>query len=84
MQGAQVVSYWFDDTGARGRVNATYALACLGTDQSIADLDQKLQQTFPNSADKNRAVREHAKAAFDALDSQIKADEVAAHETAKR
>jgi len=79
VQGAQVVSYWYDDSGVRGRANATYALACMATDQSIAALDQKLQQKFPDSPDKNRAVREHAKAAFDALDREVAARDGANH-----
>lgn len=70
VQGAQVISYWYDDTGVRGRASATYALACMGTDQSMAELDKKLQQTFPENPDKNHAVRERAQAAFDALDAE--------------
>lgn len=84
VQGAQVLSYWYDDTGVRGRSNATYALACMGTDQSIADLDKKLQQTFPDSPDKNRAVREHAKAAFDALDAEAAKHEAGAGNTSSK
>jgi hypothetical protein len=70
VSGAQIVSYWADDTGVRGRTGATFALACMSTDQSVVELDQRLQQAYPEDSDKNRAVREHAKAAFDALDKE--------------
>jgi len=68
--GAQIISYWYDETGSRGRSKATYALACIDTNMSVAELNSRLQQAYPKDKDKNQQVRERAKAAFDALEKE--------------
>jgi hypothetical protein len=70
VQGAQVISYWYDDTGTRGRKNATYALACLDTNSSVAELNNRLQQAYPQNEKTNQKIRERAKAAFDDLEKE--------------
>ena len=64
---AQIISYWYDDTGCRGRKNATYAMAYIDTNMSVADLGKKLEQAYPKDIEKNQQVRDRAKAAFDSL-----------------
>jgi LPP20 lipoprotein len=68
--GAQVVSYWFDEQGTRGRTHSTYALACIDTGSSIADLNTRLQQAYPQKKEQNAEVRDRAKALFDDLEKQ--------------
>jgi hypothetical protein len=68
--GAQVISYWYDESGARGRQRATYALGCLDTTQSVAELNNRLQQAYPENKQTNSTVRERTKAMFDDLEKQ--------------
>ncbi len=76
ISGAEVVSYWYDEYGMVSRRGMTYALACMRTDQSVADLAEKLQEAFPDKGneDKIAAVKERAKAAFDELEKLEQAD----------
>jgi hypothetical protein len=70
VQGAQVISCWYDDAGSRGRKSATYALACLDTNSSVAELNNRLQQAYPQNEKTNQQIRERAKAAFDELEKE--------------
>ncbi len=70
VSGAQVVSYWFDETGARGRTRATYALGCIDTNLSITELNNRLRDAFPEHNEQNATVRERAHALFDDLEKQ--------------
>ena len=49
----------------------TYALACMDTNQTVAELADKLQAAFPDEeeADQIAAVKERARAAFDELEA---------------
>jgi hypothetical protein len=71
LSGAQVMEYWFDEYGNVSRKGMTYALACMPTDQSVAQLAEKLKAAHPEAddAEKIEKVRERAKAAFDELES---------------
>jgi hypothetical protein len=71
LSGAQVTEYWFDEYGHVSRRGMTYALACMPTDQSVAQLAEKLKAANPDAedADKIEQVRERAKAAFDELEA---------------
>src|SRR5262245_54746801 len=71
LSGAQVMEYWFDEYGNVSRQGMTYALACMPTDQSVAQLAEKLKEAHPEADDaaKIEKVRERAKAAFDELES---------------
>lgn len=68
--GAEVVSYWFDATGAVSRSGMTYALACMRTDQSVEELAARLKEAFPDEQDEDKIeeVKERAKAAFEELE----------------
>ncbi len=72
ISGAEVLSYWFDEYGSVSRRGMTYALACMRTDQSVAELADKLKEAFPDqeNEDKIEAVKERAKAAFEELEKQ--------------
>jgi hypothetical protein len=74
--GAEVVSYWFDDTGAVSRRGMTYAMACMRTDQSVAELAERLAEAFPadEHQDEIAAVKDRAKAAFDELERMEQAN----------
>jgi hypothetical protein len=72
LSGAQVMETWFDDRGSVSRRGMTYALACMPTDQSVAQLAEKLKASAPAGEDqqaKIAAVRDRAKAAFDELEA---------------
>ncbi len=71
LSGAQVEQYWYDEYGSVSKKGMTYALACMPTDQSVAQLAEKLKQANPNDDDKNKIekVKERAKAAFDELEA---------------
>jgi hypothetical protein len=70
LSGAQVEQYWYDEYGVVSRRGMTYALACMPTDQSVAQLAEKLKAANPNEDDKSKIekVKERAKAAFDELE----------------
>lgn len=68
--GAQVLSYWYDEVGSRGRKSATYALACLSADASATQLAERIQQAHPENKEKIAEVRERAKAAFEGLEAE--------------
>ena len=74
--GAEVISYWFDEYGNVSRKGMTYALACMRTDQSVAELAKKLEEAFPEQENeaKIEAVKERAQAAFDELEKAEAAD----------
>ena len=71
LAGAEIVSTWFDEGGAVSKKGMTYALACMDTEQSVAQLAERLEQAFPDEEHKEAIaqVRERAKAAFDELES---------------
>jgi hypothetical protein len=83
LSGAQVMEYWFDEYGNISRKGMTYALACMPTDQSVAQLAEKLKEAHPDEgdADKIEKVRERAKAAFDELET-MEAQKVSSGTTA--
>ena len=49
----------------------TYALACMDTTQSVAELAAKLEEAFPKEEHQGQveAVKERARAAFDELEA---------------
>lgn len=71
LSGAEILAYWFDATGTVSRDGMTYALACMDTKQSVADLAAKLETAFPDEEHKDQivAVKERARAAFDELEA---------------
>lgn len=71
LSGAEIVSYWFDATGAVSRKGMTYALACMDTNQTVAELAAKLEEAHPDEEHKDEiaAVKERARAAFDELEA---------------
>ena len=77
LSGATVLEYWFDETGSVSRKGMTYALACMPTDQSVAQLAEKLQAAHPDESDAKKIehVKERAKAAFDELEAMEKKKE---------
>lgn len=55
----------------------TYALACMPTDRSIADLAERLQAAAAEGADREQKIEEvraRAKAAFEELDTMERPD----------
>jgi hypothetical protein len=71
VSGAEVLEYWYDDHGAVARKGMTYALACMSTDQSSAQLAEKLEALaaeHPEDGQRIEAVKKRAKAAFDELE----------------
>lgn len=71
LSGATVMETWFDEGGSVSRKGMTYALACMPTDASVAQLAEKLKAAAPAEEDKDKiaAVRDRAKAAFDELEA---------------
>ena len=74
LSGAQVMEVWFDATGSVSRKGMTYALACMPTDQSVAELADRLQQvasstTAGAASDRIARVKENARKAFDDLEA---------------
>ncbi|MCC7385264.1 MAG: LPP20 family lipoprotein [Deltaproteobacteria bacterium] len=80
LSGAQVLEYWYDERGSVSRRGMTYALACMDTDQSVAQLAERLQQAAPSEdrEEKIAEVRERAQAAFDELEAMEEKKESAA------
>jgi hypothetical protein len=74
LAGAQVMESWYDDAGSVSRRGMTYALACMPTDASVAQLAEKLkasaEQAGEDKQDKIEAVKDRAKVAFDELETQ--------------
>ncbi len=69
--GAEILEYWFDEHGAVSRRGMTYALACMSTDRSAAELAEKLEQLkveHPEDGARLEAVKERARQAFDDLE----------------
>jgi hypothetical protein len=68
--GAEVLEYWFDEYGNVSRKGMTYALACMKTDTSVAELAAKLEAAYPKEEeqDKVEAVKERARLAFEELE----------------
>jgi hypothetical protein len=76
LSGAEVLEYWHDERGTVQRRGMTWALACMKTDQSVAELAAKLKEaaeTVPEDEPTREAkiakVRERAAAAFDELEA---------------
>lgn len=71
LAGAEIIAYWYDSTGAVSGKGMTYALACMATNQSVAQLAEKLEQAYPDEDHKDEiaAVKERARAAFDELEA---------------
>lgn len=79
LSGAQVRSYWYDEYGNVSRKGMTYALACMPTDESVAQLADRLKQVHPDEQDKDKIeqVKARAKAAFDELETMENKKEAA-------
>jgi hypothetical protein len=71
LSGAQVMEYWYDEWGNVSRRGMTYALACMPTDESVAQLADRLKAANPDEQDQAKIehVKERAKAAFDELEA---------------
>lgn len=77
LSGAEILEYWHDEEGTVQRRGMTWALACMKTDQSVADLAAKLKEAAadatpeeaPSREAKIAKVRERAAAAFDELEA---------------
>lgn len=78
LSGAEVLEVWYDETGSVQRRGMTWALACMKTDQSVAELAAKLkaaseeaaaEEDEPSREAKIAKVRERAAAAFDELEA---------------
>ncbi|MBK8014141.1 MAG: LPP20 family lipoprotein [Deltaproteobacteria bacterium] len=72
ISGAEIVEYWYDENGDVSRAGMTYAMACMSTDASVAELAERMKAAMPDEddAEKIEAVRQRAKAAFDALEAE--------------
>ena len=70
VQGAEVVSYWYDPVGSVSRRGMTYALACIRTDQSLERLTESLKTAYPEEEDQEKveAIRDRAQNLFDELE----------------
>ena len=78
LSGAEVLEVWYDADGSVQRRGMTWALACMKTDQSVAELAAKLkaaseealaEEDEPSREAKIAKVRERAAAAFDELEA---------------
>ncbi len=71
LSGSEVLAYWFDDVGTVSRVGMTYALACMSTSQSVAQLADKLKEAYQGEDREAQVarVRDRAQAAFDELEA---------------
>ncbi len=88
LSGAEILEVWYDEAGSVQRRGMTWALACMKTDQSVAELAAKLKEASeeaaaeedqPSREAKIAKVRERAAAAFDELEA---AEEAKAKATA--
>jgi hypothetical protein len=73
LSGAQVLESWFDELGSISRRGMTYALACMATDQTVAELAERLKAAGgegEESADRIADVRERAADLFKELEEQ--------------
>ena len=70
VQGAEIVSYWYDPLGAVSRRGMTYALACIRTDVSLENLTTSLKEAYPDQEDQQKvqAIRDRAQNMFDELE----------------
>lgn len=71
LSGAQVMEVWYDAYGNVSRNGMTYALACMKTDESVAQLAERLHQVTaddPDSTDRIARVKENARLAFEELE----------------
>ena len=70
LTGAEIVSYWHDASGQISAREMTYALACVGTDESLERLTEKLKNAYPDPTDAATvaAVRDQAKTVFERLE----------------
>jgi hypothetical protein len=78
LSGAEVSSYWFDETGAVSGRGMTYALACMRTDASVEQLAAKIKEAYPPEEQEEAlaGVKKRAEAAFDELEA-MEADRAA-------
>jgi len=75
LSGAQVMEVWYDDHGAVSRRGMTYALACMATDDSVAQLAERLHQVSEQDAgDRIERVKENARLAFEELEAMERAE----------
>ena len=73
LSGAQVVESWHDELGSVSRRGMTYALACMATDASVAQLAERLKAAGgegEENADRIADVRERAADLFKELEEQ--------------
>lgn len=74
LSGAQIVESWYDELGSVSRRGMTYALACMATDQSVAELAERLKlaaaEAGEDQADRIQDVRERAADLFKELEEQ--------------
>jgi hypothetical protein len=74
LSGAQVMETWYDELGAISKRGMTYALACMPTDQSVAQLAERLKAAAVESgedhADQIEKARERAADLFKELEEQ--------------
>ncbi len=70
VQGAEIVSYWYDPLGTVSRRGMTYALACIRTDVSLENLTASLKEAYPDQEDQQKvqAIRDRAQNMFDELE----------------
>lgn len=71
LSGAEVPSYWFDEFGVVSGEGMTYALACMRTDRTAAQLADKIKEAYPAEErdEAVAAVKKRAAAAFDELEA---------------
>lgn len=74
LAGAQIVETWYDELGSVSRRGMTYALACMSTDRSIAELAERLKAATvdesEDQAERIQEVRERAADLFKELEEQ--------------
>ncbi len=71
ISGAEILEYWYDEFGNVSKKGMTYAFACMRTDESAAQLAERIHQAVPEEGNEKalEGVRERAKAAFDELEA---------------
>lgn len=74
LAGAQILETWYDELGSVSRRGMTYALACMSTDRSVAELAERLKAAAAaegeDQADRIQDVRERAADLFKELEEQ--------------
>lgn len=71
VEGAEIISYWYDKQGAFSQARMTYALACIDTNKPIQRLTERLKEEHPEEEEeeKIKSVRERAQEMFDELEA---------------